>query len=196
MKQLDPMRFVLPLVLTLLCAGAPVGAASPTVGSKQAWFYSTTTLRASKAPILWCAFVTDASAKAAADGDRFWYVEAGRLRYRGKTIEGLNVWMESEDSAVEDSYKFGPDMAVKEVVRRGHSRGDPWVTAIFRPDKSGHLNMTAVSRRALQSWRIGHSTFFLDWPRYPTFSKIPFSGLIHIRKSGITVSEACLKIRT
>jgi hypothetical protein len=196
MKQLDPMRFVLALIATLLCAGAPAGAASTAVGSKQAWFYSTTSLRASKAPILWCSFVTNASAKAAADGDRFWYVESGRLRYRGNAIESLSVMSESEDSAVEDSYRFGPDLAVKEVVRRGHYSSDPWVTATFRPDKSGHLHMTAASHRALQSWEREHATYFFGWPLYATFAKIPFAGLIHIRKSGITVSEACLKTKS
>jgi hypothetical protein len=144
---------------------------------------------------LWCSFVTDASAEAAAQSDRFWYVESGWLRYRGNTIEILMVIANSEDSHVEDSYTFGPDLAVNEIVRKGHSGSDPFVTATFRPDDSGRLNMTAESTRALQSWRQEHATFFLDWPRYATFSEIPFAGLIHM-KSGISVSEACQETKS
>jgi hypothetical protein len=184
------MRFALALVSTLLCAGAPAEAASAASGSKEAWFFSNTTLRVSTNPLLWCAFVTDASATAATKDDRFWYVESGWLRYRGKAIESFMVITNSEDSHVEDSYTFGPDLAVTKIVRTGHSSGDPYVTATFRPDAGGHLNMTVESRRSLEAWRKEHATFFLDWPRYATFAEIPFAGLIHM-KSGITVSEDC-----
>jgi hypothetical protein len=189
-KQSELMRFVLALVSALICACVPAGVAPAAVGSRQAWFYSTTTLQPSTAPVLWCSFVTEASAKAAANSDRFWHVESGWLRYRGNAIESLMVISQSEDSYVEDSYTFGPDLAVKEVVRRGHYINDPFATAIFRPDESGHLSMTAKSRRALQSWEREHATYFFGWPLYATFAEIPFARLIDM-KSGIAVTEAC-----
>jgi len=190
MKQFDKMRFALALVSTLLCACIPAGVASAASKSRQAWFYSNTTLQASTTPLLWCSFVTEASAEAAVKDDRFWYVESGWMRYRANVIESLTVITNSEDSHVEDSYTFGPDLAVTKIVRRGHSTSDPYVTATFRPNGSGHLDMTVESARALRTWRREHSTFFLDWPRYATFSEIPFAGLIHM-KPGISVAEAC-----
>jgi hypothetical protein len=98
------------------------------------------------------------------------------------------VMSQSEDAYVEDSYTFGPDRAVKKVVRRGHYVDDPFVTATFGPDRRGHLQMTQESRRALKSWQ--HTTYFLEWPLYETFSEIPFSALINMKPS-ISVSEAC-----
>ena len=187
------VRFALALVSTLLCPCLTAEAASPASKSREAWFYSNTSLRATTAPILWCSFTTEASAEAAAKSDRFWYVQSGWLRYRGNAIESLMVISNSEDSHVEDSYTFGPDLAVTEVVRRGHYVSDPFATATFRPDGSGHLKMTAQSARALQSWK--HATYFLEWPLYETLSKIPFAGLINM-KSGIAVSEACQEIRS
>lgn len=139
--------------------------------------------------------MTEASAKAAANSDRFWHVESGWVRYRGDAVESLMVISQSEDSHVEDSYTFGPDLAVKEVVRQVRYIGDPFVTATFRPDESGHLNMTAESRRALQSWEREHATYFLGWPLYATFSEIPFAGLIDM-KSDITVTEACRETKS
>lgn len=137
---------------------------------------------------MWCSFVTEASAKDAANSERFESVESGWLRYRGNAIESLMIMSQSEDAYVDDTYTFGPDMFVKEVVRRGHYVTDPFATATFKPDDSGRLSMTAESRRALQSWE--HTTYFLEWPLYATFSEIPFASLIDM-KPGITVSEAC-----
>jgi hypothetical protein len=192
-KQSRAMRFAPALVSTLLCAGIPAGAAPADSQSKEAWFYSTTILQPTTAPVLWCSFVTEASAKDAENSDRFAPVESGWLRYRGNAIESLIVFSQSEDAYVEDSYTFGPDLAVKEVVRRGHYVSDPFATATFRPDGSGHLKMTAQSSRALQSWK--HTTYFLGWPLYPTLSKIPFAGLINM-KSGVAVTEACQETRS
>lgn len=186
------MRFVLALVPTLLCA-CVAELASAASGPRQAWFYSTTTLRASiTTPVVWCSFVTEESAKAAENSERFEPVESGWLRYRGNAIESLIVMSQSEDAYVEDAYTFGPDLAVKEVIRRGHYVNDPFATATFRPDDGGRLHMTPESRRALESWE--HTTYFLGWPLYATFSEIPFAGLIDI-KPGISVSEACQEIR-
>lgn len=182
------MRFLLTLVLTLVWACVPAEAASASSTPRQAWFYSTTTLQASTAPVIWCSFVTAGSAKAAANSDRFGPTESGWLRYRGNAIENLMLMSQSEDAYVEDSYTFGPDLAVKEIVRRGHYVEDPFVRVTFKPDGKGHLHMTAQSRRALQSWQ--HTTYFLDWPLYASFAKIPFAGLIHMKPS-ISVSEAC-----
>jgi len=186
------MRFVL-AVPALLCASIPAQSASAASGTREAWFYSTTSLRTSAAPVLWCSFVTDASAKAAENSDRFEPVESGWMRYRGDAIESLTVMSQSEDAYVEDSYTFGPDLAVKQVVRQGHYVSDPFATATFRPDARGRLHMTAQSRRALQSWK--HTTYFLEWPLYATFSEIPFAGLIKT-KPVISVSEACREVRS
>ena len=120
-------------------------------------------------------------------------MESGWLRYRGNAIESLMIMSQSEDAYVEDTYTFGPDLAVKEVVRRGHYVADPFATATFRPDDSGHLEMAAESRRALDSWE--HTTYFLEWPLYATFSEIPFAGLIDM-KPVISVSEACQESRS
>ena len=193
MKQSDVMRFAFAIVCTLLCASLPAGIASATVESRQAWFYSTTTLQPTTNPVTWCSFVTEASAKAAENSERFEPVESGWLRYRGNAIESFMIFSQSEDSYVEDSYTFGPDLAVKEVVRRGHYVSDPFATATFRPDKNGHLTMTAESSGALKSW--AHTTYFFGWPLYTTFSEIPFAGLINM-KSGITVSEACQETKS
>ena len=156
------MRFVLTLVLTLVWSCIPAETASASSAPRQAWFYSTTTLRASAAPVIWCSFVTARSAKAAVNSDRFEPTEAGWLRYRDRGIESLMVMSQSEDAYVEDSYTFGRDLAVKEVVRRGHYVEDPFVRVTFKPDSKGHLRMTAQSRRALKAWQ--HTTYFLDWP--------------------------------
>jgi hypothetical protein len=184
------MRFVLTLVPTLVWACVPAEVPSAPSAPRQAWFYSTTTLRASTAPVLWCSFVTEANAKAAENSERFEPVESGWLRYRGNTIEILKVMSQSEDAYVEDTYTLGPHLAVRKVVRRGHYVSDPFVTATFRPDGSGHLQMTAESRHALESWK--HTSYFLEWPLYATFSEIPFAGLIDVKPS-ISVSEACLE---
>ena len=139
--------------------------------------------------------MTEASAEAVVKDDRFWYVQSGWLRYRANAIESLVVISNSEDAHLEDSYTFGPDLAVKELVRTGHYGSDPFVTAIFRPDDRGHLTMTPQSRNALQSWERKHATYFLEWPRYATFSEIPFAGLIRM-KPGITVTEACRETKS
>jgi len=187
------MRFVPTLFLTLVGACVQADAASASSVRRQAWFYSTTPLRASSAPVLWCAFVTEGSAKAAANSDRFEPTESGWIRYRGGAIESLMVMSQSEDAYVEDSYTFGPDLGLKKVVRTGHYVGDPFVTATFRPDGRGHLQLTEDSRRALKSWQ--HATYFLEWPLYETFSKIPFSALI-VTKPSIRVSEACRQTKS
>jgi hypothetical protein len=176
---------------------AAVALADPcqakTEALSDAWFYSTTSLRVpAPTPITWCSFVTGASAKAAARNDRFDSVESGWLRYSGNYIERLMVISQSEDSYVEDSYTLGRDLAVKEVVRKGHYVSDPFVTAIFRPDASGHLRMTARSRKALRKWN--HFTYFLEWPLYAKFSEIPFAGLIRLKRP-IAVKEACQQTR-
>jgi hypothetical protein len=113
------------------------------------------------------------------------------MSYRGKAIETLLVTSQSEDAYVEDSYSFGPDISVKQVVRRGHYLSDPFATATFKPDASGRLQMTSQSRRVLQSWK--HETYFLEWPLYSTFSEVPFAGLIKT-KPVISVSETCREI--
>jgi hypothetical protein len=183
------MRLVLSAFM--IAAGLALAIPSQARPAKpgEAWFYSTTSLRApADAPITWCSFVTDASAKAAARSDRFEPVESGWLRYRGDSIVSLMIITQSEDSYLEDSYKFGPGLGVMEVVRKGHYSTDPFVTARFRPDAGGHLKMTAESRRALRSWK--RLTYFLEWPLYAKFSEIPFAGLIRIKPS-ITVEPAC-----
>jgi hypothetical protein len=189
-KQFDVMR-LRTLFAVLLCACIAAQFASAAPGSRQAWFYSTTDLRSSTAPVTWCSFVTKASAEAAANGDRFTPVESGSLRYRGNAIESLTIMSQSEDAFVEDRYTFGPDFAVKQVARRGHYVSDPFATATFRPDGRGRLRMTADSRRRLRSWK--HTTYFLEWPLYETFAQIPFAGLIRIKPS-IAVSEACRQV--
>jgi hypothetical protein len=127
------------------------------------------------------------------NSDRYEPTESGWLRYRGTAIQSLMVMSQSEDAYVEDSYTFGRDLAVKEVVRRGHYVEDPFVRVTFKPDSKGHLRMTAQSRRALKAWQ--HTTYFLDWPLYPTFAEIPFAGLIHTKPS-ISVSKACQKTKS
>lgn len=194
LEQSDVMRFPLAIVPLLLCACIPTEVASAPPGPRQAWFYSTTPLQASNnAPVVWCSFVTEPSAKAAANSERFESVESGWLRYRGNAIVSLVVMSQSEDAYVEDTYTFGRDLAVKEVVRRGHYVTDPFVTATFKPDDNGHLRMTAESRRALGSWK--YTTYFLEWPLYATFTEIPFTGLIHT-KPAFSVSEACQESRS
>jgi hypothetical protein len=136
--------------------------------------------------------VTEAGAEAAVESGRFQAVESGWLRYRGNTIDNLVIISQSEDSYLEDTYTFGPDLAVKEVVRRGHYLVDPFVTATFRPDHSGQLRMTAESRQVIRSWE--HETYFFEWPLYTAFSEIPFAGLIG-RSPSVTVSEACHETR-
>lgn len=132
--------------------------------------------------------MTDASAHAAANSERFEPGESGWLRYRGNAIDSLMIISQSEDAYLEDTYTFGPDLVVTEVVRRGHYVTDPFATARFGPDDKGHLNMAAESRRALKSWK--HTTYFFEWPLYSKFSDMPFAGLISI-KPDIAVSETC-----
>jgi hypothetical protein len=157
-------------------------------GTSQAWFYSTVSLRPSTNPELWCSFVTEASAEAAANSDRFEPTESGWLRYRGDVIESLMVMSQSEDAYVEDTYTFGQDLTVTQVDRKGHYVDDPFARATFKPDSDGRLAMTDESRSALRSWQ--HTTYFLDWPLYATFSEIPFAELIAMEPD-ISVSEAC-----
>jgi hypothetical protein len=187
------MRLLLTPVAALLCACIPAQFASAASGSRQAWFYSTTDLRSSSAPVTWCSFVTKASAEAAANSDRFTPVESGWLRYREKAIESLMVMSQSEDAYVEDSYTFGPGLTIKQVVRRGHYVSDPFATATFRPAAGGRLQMTAQSRRALKSWK--HTTYFFEWPLYANFGEMPFADFIKT-KPAISVSEACREIGT
>jgi len=159
----------------------------------EAWFVSTTSLGATPSvPVTWCSFVTQVDAEGAVDSGRFGPVESGWLRYRDNAIDSLVIFSQSEDAYLEDTYTFGPDLAVEEVVRKGHYFDDPFVTATFRPDDSGHLSMTAASRQALRSWE--HTTYFFEWQLYAAFSEIPFAGLIG-RTPSITVSEACLETR-
>ena len=92
------MRFVLIPFAALIGACIPAQLAATDSRSKEAWFYSTTDLRYSNAPTLWCSFVTKASADAAENSDRFTPVESGWLRYRRNAIESLMVMSQSEDA--------------------------------------------------------------------------------------------------
>ena len=166
------------------------GQAAPNDPS-QAWFYSTASLEVSAAPETWCSFVTEASAKAAENSERFEPWESGWLRYRGNAIDSIMIMSQSQDSYVEDTYAFASDLTVAQVVRKGHYVDDPFATATFRPDSHGRLRMTDESRSALRSWR--HTTYFFDWPLYATFAEIPFAGLIGMER-GISVSETCQEI--
>ncbi len=157
-------------------------------GPSQAWFYSTTTLRPSTTPEVWCSFVTEVSAEAAANSERFEPTESGWLRYRSNVIDSLMIMSQSEDAYVEDTYTFGHDLTVTQVDRKGHYVDDPFARATFKPDIRGRLTMTDESRRELRSWE--HTTYFLEWPLYASFSEIPFAGLISMEPN-ISVSEAC-----
>lgn len=123
---------------------------------------------------------------------RFTSVESAWLQLRGDTITKLVVFSQSEDAYVEDTYTFGANLTVKEVVRRGHYYSDPFVSARFRPDAKGTLEMTPESQRALRSWK--HTTYFFEWPLFTKFSQLPFAGLVKL-KPRITVTNGCQTIR-
>ena len=135
------------LCLSGSCRAGPEG---PSDGPGQAWFYSNTTLEVSTAPETWCSFVTDASAKAAANSERFDPWESGWLRYHGRVIDSIMIMSQSEDSYVEDTYTFARDLSVAQVARKGHYLDDPFANATFRPDSHGRLRMTEESRDALE----------------------------------------------
>lgn len=175
------------------CFSVGTSCHAQTAPSHQAWFYSDVTLETeSGAPETWCAFLSEDGAKAAAKSERFTSAESGWLQYRGHAITKLVVFSESEDAYVEDTYTFGPNLTVKEVVRRGHYYSDPFVSARFRPDRKGHLKITPESQRALQSWK--HTTYFFEWPLYTKFSQLPFAGLVKL-KPRITVTNGCHTVR-
>ena len=151
--------------------------------SGQAWFYSEA---ASKR---WCSFVKGTSAEAAANSGRLDSAESGWLRYRGGVVESIVITLQSEDAYVEDTYTFGPNLIVKEVVRRGHYVRDPFISTVFKPDARMQLKMIPRSQKAVHSWGQTQETYFFDWPIYSAFSQIPFAGLISTRP--VSVSEIC-----
>jgi hypothetical protein len=155
---------------------------------RQAWFYSSGDLR--RGIDRWCSFVTKGSADAAAKSDEFDGYESAWMRYRGNRIVQLIVSSQSEDAYVEDTYTFGPDLSLKQLVRRGHYISDRFISAVFTPDDRMRLRMTPQSRRLVGRWGKRHATYFFDWPIYPSFSKLPFAGLIRTKPS-ISVSQSC-----
>jgi hypothetical protein len=152
--------------------------------SGQAWFYSDVTSKR------WCSVVKDTSAEAFANSGRFDGGESGWLRYRGGVINSIVIMLQSEDAYVEDTYTFGPDLTIKKVVRRGHYVGDPFISAVFKPDGRMQLKMIPRSQKAVQSWGQTQEIYFFDWPIYSTFSQIPFAGLISTKP--VSVFKTCL----
>jgi hypothetical protein len=124
----------------------------------------------------WCAFVNEANARSAEEGERFDWHESGRLEYGDDARVTVMVMSQSEDAYVEDSYSFAPDLSVAQVVRKGHYVNDPFFTATYRPDDAGTLNLTAETVEASGHWP--HTTYFLEWPLYRTFAELPFAPLI------------------
>ena len=136
----------------------------------------------------WCAFVDEARAALAAEDERFDWSESSWLKYGEDRPLTLLVALQSEDAYVEDSYSFGPDLGVTEVVRKGHYIDDPFFTATYRRDGTGKLRLTPESIEAGRNWN--HTTYFLEWPMYGSIADLPFAAQIETTPR-VSVSANC-----
>jgi len=178
------MRFKTYIVLALgfIAASSPATAEK---GGKTVWLYS-----AADRPE-WCATADAATAKASASSERFASGESAVLHYRDGVLASAIMTTESEDAYVEDTYTFDKALNVTTLLRRGAYAEDPFLKVTYLRDGAGKLTLSAASRQLLRRQdKAGRETYFIDWPRYDKFAKLPFAGVVNPRPPA-TITRPC-----
>jgi hypothetical protein len=173
------------MAILMLCAAASSNAHATDTNVQHIWFYQTADHPS------WCAVTDEVKARAIAASERFASGSSAILVSRAGHIVSLTLTTDSEDASVDDTYTFGKDLKVTELVRRGHYINDPYFSVTFVLNASGSLELTAPSKqRVRQQEGAGHETYWVDWPRYHSVQELPFANTVRLGPS-ILVLRRC-----
>jgi len=139
----------------------------------------------------WCAFNRLASAREGLEVGEYDPENRVTVWYDRRRLQAIEVSNENEDAAADDVYYLDAQQRITRMVRTGHSGEDPAFSVTFVPDWTGRLVLTPSSKEIVRRMEQAElETEITDWPRYASFTHMPFRNLIRLKPT-VSVRPGC-----